>query len=71
MAAVEKILLPLDSSWAIKDVEVNEAKEKIEVMLVYNLPYIEASEKRYSIYDHRGKRRYPAFLCLTVYGFQQ
>jgi hypothetical protein len=51
-----KILLPLDSSWTIEGVKIEEALSTVSVELKYNLPYIEAAGKRYSIYDHRPSR---------------
>jgi transposase len=55
---LEKILLPIDASWRIIDVKVNEVTEEVEVVLDYNLPYIEAEKCRYGIYDHRPIRRW-------------
>jgi transposase len=53
---LEKILLPINSSWEISDVKVDEDKATIEVALKYTLPYIEADQVRYGIYDHRPER---------------
>jgi transposase len=50
--------LPIDASWCISDVQVNETTEEVEVLLQYDLPYIEVAGKRYSIYDHRPERKW-------------
>jgi hypothetical protein len=55
---LEKILLPIDSSWEITDVKVNEVTEEIEVELQYSISEIEVEGKCYSIYDHRPIRRW-------------
>ena len=55
---LEKILLPIDTSWKISDVKVNEVTEEVEVELKYTLPAIEIEGKRYGIYDHRPKRKW-------------
>jgi hypothetical protein len=53
---LEKILLPIDSSWEISGLNINEATEEIAVELKYCLPYIEVEEHQYGIYDHRPVR---------------
>ena len=55
---LSKILLPIDSSWKIIDVRVEETKSEVHVELQYALSYIEADNHRYSIYDHRPSRRW-------------
>jgi len=55
---LEKILLPLDSSWNIVDVKVDESSDEVSVELAYCLPYIAVEGKRYGIYDHRPVRRW-------------
>jgi hypothetical protein len=55
---ISKILLPLNSSWQIADVRVEESSEKVNVDLKYSLSYIEADHQRYRIYDHRPSRRW-------------
>ena len=55
---LEKILLPIDSSWNIVEVKVDEPQESIEIELNYGKPYIEEGGKRYSIYDHRPIRHW-------------
>jgi len=55
---LEKILLPIDSSWKIFDVKVDEEKEIVDVTLEYALPHIEVESRRYKIYDHRPIRRW-------------
>ena len=55
---LSKILLPLNSSWSISDVHINEATDDVFVDLKYDLPYVEANNRRYSIYDHRPSRRW-------------
>ncbi|MDL2262626.1 transposase family protein [Bacteroidales bacterium OttesenSCG-928-I21] len=53
---LQKILLPLNCSWDICDVVVDELKGEIYVKLDYKLPFIEVCGKRYGIYDHRPER---------------
>jgi transposase len=55
---LEKILLPIDSSWKILDLKVNELTGEIEVELEYVKSHIELSGKSYGIYDHRPIRRW-------------
>jgi transposase len=55
---LNKILLPINSSWKITDVQINETKEEIYVYLNYDLSYIEVNGRRYSIYDHRPVREW-------------
>jgi len=55
---LSKILLPLNSSWQISDVQVDESSDEVYVDLKYSLSYIEANNRRYSIYDHRPSRRW-------------
>ena len=55
---LEKILLPINSDWAISDVRVDEFLEEIYVVLSYKLPHIEADGNSYCIYDHRPERRW-------------
>ena len=53
---LNKILLPLDSCWKISEVQLYKSNDEVHVNLEYALPYIEASGRRYSIYDHRPSR---------------
>ena len=53
---LHKILLPLNSSWKIGDVQLKESTDEVFVELKYDLPYIEVDGHRYSIYDHRPSR---------------
>jgi hypothetical protein len=53
---LEKILLPINSSWRILDVEVDEFSDEVNVVLEYALADIEVSGYHYSIYDHRPMR---------------
>jgi hypothetical protein len=53
---LSKILLPLNSSWKISEVQANETANEVYVDLKYALPYIEVDQKRYGIYDHRSSR---------------
>ena len=53
---LSKILLPLNSSWEISDVRLDEFSNEVSVELKYILPYIEINNKRYGIYDHRPSR---------------
>jgi transposase len=55
---LEKILLPINASWEISDVKVNEVTEEVEVELKYSLPYIDIEGKHYGIYDHRPIRKW-------------
>jgi hypothetical protein len=55
---LSKILLPIDSSWKINDVRVDESNSEVHVELQYSLSYIDADNRRYSIYDHRPSRRW-------------
>jgi transposase len=55
---LEKILLPLNSSWAISEVKVDELNSEIDVELHYISPYVEVCDKQYGIYDHRPVRRW-------------
>ena len=55
---LEKILLPIGSSWRVSEVKVDELSEDIYVSLEYVLPYIEVNGKRYGIYDHRPVRNW-------------
>ena len=71
---LEKILLPINSLWAVSNVKVDGLSEEVYVSLEYALPYIEEGGKRYSIYDHRPVRRwrhldlwqYKTFLCARL-----
>jgi transposase len=51
-------LLPINSSWKISEVKVDEFSGEIDVALEYALPHIEVDKKRYNIYDHRPSRRW-------------
>ena len=53
---LSKILLPINSSWEITDVRLDEYSNEVSVDLKYILPYIETNNKRYGIYDHRPSR---------------
>jgi transposase len=53
---LHKILLPLDKSWKISGVRLDEPAGEVYVDLKYGLPYIEVNNRRYSIYDHRPSR---------------
>jgi hypothetical protein len=53
---LNKILLPLNSSWKIMVVELKESTDEVFVELAYDLPYLEVNGLRYSIYDHRPFR---------------
>jgi len=62
---LNKILLPLNSSWKIDDVQLKESTDEVFVELKYDLPYtctmyevrsIEVDSRRYGIYDHRPSR---------------
>jgi hypothetical protein len=53
---LNKILLPLNSSWIISDVQLKASTDEVFVELKYNLPYIEVDSHRYAIYDHRPFR---------------
>jgi transposase len=55
---LEKILLPLNTSWEVLEVTTDEVSEEIFVKLGYKLDYVEDSGKRYSIYDHRSERKW-------------
>jgi hypothetical protein len=55
---LNKILLPLNSSWQISDVQIKEPEEEIYVCLNYDLPYIDVNGRRYNIYDHRPVRQW-------------
>jgi len=55
---LSKLLLPLNSSWQISDVRVNESSDEVYVDLKYSLSYIEADDQRYRIYDHRPLRQW-------------
>jgi hypothetical protein len=55
---LEKLLLPIGSSWKITGVKMDNTNEEVEVELQYDLPYIEENERRYGIYDHRPSRRW-------------
>jgi hypothetical protein len=52
------ILLPINSSWKISAVQVDESTDEVTVDLEYDLSYIEANHQRYAIYDHRPSRRW-------------
>jgi len=53
---LSKILLPLNSSWKISSVRVDDSADEVYVDLKYDLPYIEVDHIRYGIYDHRPSR---------------
>jgi hypothetical protein len=53
-----KILLPLNSDWEVSEVETNESSEEIFVKLRYKFDYVEDSDVRYPIYDHRKERNW-------------
>jgi hypothetical protein len=55
---LNKILLPLNTSWKISGVQVNESTDEVFVDLKYDMPYIEVNSVRYNIYDHRPSRRW-------------
>jgi hypothetical protein len=55
---LNKILLPLNSSWTVSEVKVDEKKEEIDVVLTYNQSHIEVDGNCYGIYDHRPARRW-------------
>jgi transposase len=55
---LEKILLPLNSSWNIIEVKVDESSEEIEVVLEYSQSDITVDKECYKIYDHRPFRRW-------------
>jgi len=53
-----KILLPLNSSWIVSEVDTRESTEDIYVKLRYKFDYIEDNGVRYPIYDHRKLRNW-------------
>jgi hypothetical protein len=53
---LNKILLPIDRSWIISDVQLKSSTDEVFVELKYDLPYIEVDSRRYHIYDHRPSR---------------
>ena len=55
---LEKILLPIESSWKISDVKVDECRARVDVELEYALPHIEVEGRRYTIHDHRPMRKW-------------
>jgi hypothetical protein len=55
---LSKILLPLNSSWKISEVRVDDSVHEVYVDLDYDLPYIEVDKIRYGIYDHRPLRQW-------------
>jgi hypothetical protein len=53
---LNRILLPINSSWKIIEVQLKESTDEVLVELKYDLSYIEVNSRRYSIYDHRPSR---------------
>jgi hypothetical protein len=51
-----KILLPINSDWAVSGVSTNETTEEIFVKLRYKSDYVEDNGIFYSIYDYRKER---------------
>ena len=63
---LSKILLPLNSSWQIENVCVEESSNEVYVDLKYSLSYIEADQQRYRIYDHRPLPPLAAFGFVAI-----
>jgi hypothetical protein len=55
---LEKIFLPLDSSWKIAGTSLDAFSSEISIELKYDLPYVEVDGERYKIYDFRPLRRW-------------
>lgn len=53
---LEKILLPINDLWQVKDVQVKEEEKSVYVHLSYKFDFVESEGERYPIYDYRHER---------------